>query len=161
MSNSSLRGVCSLNFLISNGKDLALTRTIAPAVDAVEYQSVRYNVTTKNNRYVGAGPEIDEAWREISYDSELFILVLCWFDLRFGSGRSNDHTRRALWTWHARKLVESHPSRDGGAGLSCRNGSLPPSSLSQSPEKSDLQGILRALGRRVRPWSRSSAGSHR
>ncbi|MCJ1334066.1 hypothetical protein MMC10_010773 [Thelotrema lepadinum] len=40
----------------------------SPAVEAVEYQSVRYNVTTKNNRFVGAGPEIDKAWREISYD---------------------------------------------------------------------------------------------
>lgn len=26
-----------------------------------------YNVTTKSNRFVGAGSEVDQAWREISY----------------------------------------------------------------------------------------------
>ena len=42
---------------------------IAPAADAVEYRSVKFNVTTTGNRFVGAGPEVDKAWREISYDS--------------------------------------------------------------------------------------------
>ena len=69
MSNNSLRGVCSLNPPELQRDDLILTLTTAPAVEAVEYQSVRYNVTTKDNRFVGAGPKVDEAWREISYDS--------------------------------------------------------------------------------------------
>ncbi|KIX96926.1 uncharacterized protein Z520_07040 [Fonsecaea multimorphosa CBS 102226] len=40
----------------------------SPAESAVEFNSVRYNITTKGNRFVGAGPEVDKAWREISYD---------------------------------------------------------------------------------------------
>lgn len=42
----------------------------SPAAGAVEYQSVKYNISTKGNRFVGAGPEVDKAWREISYDSK-------------------------------------------------------------------------------------------
>ncbi|OAG34715.1 hypothetical protein AYO21_11107 [Fonsecaea monophora] len=40
----------------------------APADTAVEFKPIKYNVTTSGNRFVGAGPEVDEAWREISYD---------------------------------------------------------------------------------------------
>jgi len=42
----------------------------APAATAVEYQSVKFNVTTEDNPFVGAGPEVDRAWREISYDGK-------------------------------------------------------------------------------------------
>lgn len=42
----------------------------SPAASAVEYEPVRYNITTKGNRFVGAGPDVDRAWREISYDGE-------------------------------------------------------------------------------------------
>ena len=42
----------------------------SPAAPAVEYSSVKYNITTVENRFVGAGPEVDRAWREISYDSK-------------------------------------------------------------------------------------------
>lgn len=42
----------------------------SPAAPAVEYGSVKYNITTLGNRFVGAGPEVDRAWREISYDSK-------------------------------------------------------------------------------------------
>jgi hypothetical protein len=42
----------------------------APAENAVRYGSVKYNITTEGNRFVGAGPEVDKAWREISYDSK-------------------------------------------------------------------------------------------
>ena len=42
----------------------------SPATPAVEYSSVKYNITTVGNRFVGAGPEVDRAWREISYDSK-------------------------------------------------------------------------------------------
>lgn len=42
----------------------------APADTAVEYTTQTYNITTKENRFVGAGPEVDKAWREISYDSK-------------------------------------------------------------------------------------------
>lgn len=40
----------------------------APADVAVKYNNVRYNITTVGNRFVGYGSEVDEAWREISYD---------------------------------------------------------------------------------------------
>ena len=42
----------------------------SPAADAIEYESVRFNVTTQDNRFVGKGPEVDQAWLEISYDSK-------------------------------------------------------------------------------------------
>jgi hypothetical protein len=41
----------------------------SPAAPAVEYQRVKYNLTTKGNRFVGAGPDVDRAWRSISYDA--------------------------------------------------------------------------------------------
>jgi Mycotoxin biosynthesis protein UstYa len=40
----------------------------SPAAGAVRYDAVTYNVTTTDNRFVGFGPEVDEAWRMISYD---------------------------------------------------------------------------------------------
>lgn len=40
----------------------------SPATASVSYNPVKYNVTTKGNQYVGAGPEVDRAWRAISYD---------------------------------------------------------------------------------------------
>ncbi|KAM0452002.1 hypothetical protein ACHAPV_009725 [Trichoderma viride] len=40
----------------------------SPADVSVQYSHVRYNLTTKGNPFVGAGPEVDKAWREISYD---------------------------------------------------------------------------------------------
>jgi hypothetical protein len=50
----------------------------APAAPAVEYNSVKFNITTKANRFVGAGPDVDRAWRAISYDSESFICFCLW-----------------------------------------------------------------------------------
>ena len=50
---------------------------IAPADTSVRYQSVKYNVSTQDNRFVGAGPEVDKAWREISYDSTSSVPL--WF----------------------------------------------------------------------------------
>lgn len=47
-----------------------LILSIAPADNSVRYDHVRYNITTNENPFVGAGPEVDQAWREISYDSE-------------------------------------------------------------------------------------------
>jgi hypothetical protein len=41
----------------------------SPAAPAVEYQRVKYNLTTAGNRFVGAGPDVDTAWRSISYDA--------------------------------------------------------------------------------------------
>ncbi|MCJ1312519.1 hypothetical protein MMC25_006193 [Agyrium rufum] len=47
----------------------------SPAASAVEYEKVKFNITTTENRFVGAGPEVDKAWREISYDvGDLMIL---------------------------------------------------------------------------------------
>jgi hypothetical protein len=40
----------------------------SPAAPAVQYEDVKFNITTKGNRFVGAGPDVDRAWREISYD---------------------------------------------------------------------------------------------
>lgn len=40
----------------------------SPALSSVGYDAIRYNITTKDNPYVGAGPEIERAWRAISYD---------------------------------------------------------------------------------------------
>ena len=40
----------------------------SPADTAIRYDQIKYNITTKGNRFVGAGPEVDRAWREISYD---------------------------------------------------------------------------------------------
>ena len=51
------------------------TSAWSPAAGAVEYESVKYNISTKENRFVGAGPEVDKAWREISYDSTQFLLL--------------------------------------------------------------------------------------
>ncbi|KAH0494725.1 hypothetical protein TgHK011_008316 [Trichoderma gracile] len=39
-----------------------------PADTSVQYKQVRYNITSKGNPFVGAGPEVDRVWREISYD---------------------------------------------------------------------------------------------
>lgn len=40
----------------------------SPADSSVRYEKVKYNITTEGNPFVGAGPEVDRAWREISYD---------------------------------------------------------------------------------------------
>jgi len=40
---------------------------------SVEYQSVKYNISTTENPFVGASPEVDKAWREISYDSRSIL----------------------------------------------------------------------------------------
>lgn len=43
---------------------------IAPVEHAVRYERIVYNTSTIRNRFTGAGPEVDVAWREISYDGE-------------------------------------------------------------------------------------------
>ena len=50
--------------------------TKAPAETAVRYDSLKYNITTKENRFAGAAPEVDKAWREISYDSKLYRALI-------------------------------------------------------------------------------------
>lgn len=40
----------------------------SPADTSVEYNAVWYNFTTKDKPFVGAGPEVDKAWRAISFD---------------------------------------------------------------------------------------------
>lgn len=54
----------------SNSQHIKRPLAWSPAASAVKYEPVRYNITTKGNRFVGAGPDVDRAWREISYDSE-------------------------------------------------------------------------------------------
>jgi hypothetical protein len=44
---------------------------VAPAVEAVKYQNVKFNDTMgEHSPYVGKGPEVDKAWHAISYDSK-------------------------------------------------------------------------------------------
>lgn len=40
----------------------------SPADTSIQYKKTKYNITTDGNRFVGSGPEVDRAWREISYD---------------------------------------------------------------------------------------------
>ena len=39
----------------------------SPADEAVRYERIKYNITTKNNPYVGARQEVDDAWSELYY----------------------------------------------------------------------------------------------
>lgn len=41
----------------------------SPAISSVTYDAVKYNITTQDNPYVGKGPDVDRAWRAISYDT--------------------------------------------------------------------------------------------
>ncbi|KAK1238446.1 hypothetical protein MKX07_006592 [Trichoderma sp. CBMAI-0711] len=57
--------------LILRSSTLHLVRQVSawsPADTSVQYKQVRYNITSKGNPFVGAGPEVDRVWREISYD---------------------------------------------------------------------------------------------
>jgi hypothetical protein len=40
----------------------------SPAASSVQYSNIQYNLSTAQNRFVGQGPAVDKAWREISYD---------------------------------------------------------------------------------------------
>ena len=40
----------------------------SPAASSVAYSTVKYNLSTSDNRFVGKGPVADKAWREISFD---------------------------------------------------------------------------------------------
>jgi hypothetical protein len=60
--------ICSLLSKPSTLEHVQRFSAWSPAAEAVEYQTVRYNLSTKGNRFVGKGPEVDQAWREISYD---------------------------------------------------------------------------------------------
>ena len=62
--------VLSSRIRLSTLKHVQQFSAWSPAASAVEYSSVKYNITTTGNRFVGAGPEVDKAWREISYDSK-------------------------------------------------------------------------------------------
>lgn len=58
----------------SRSRKVSLTTCAAPADSSVRYDHIRYNITTKENPFVGAGPEVDKAWREISYDSKYTLV---------------------------------------------------------------------------------------
>jgi hypothetical protein len=46
-------------------------RPIASAATIVEYERIKFNNTMGiRSPYVGKGPEVDEAWRALSYDSK-------------------------------------------------------------------------------------------
>jgi hypothetical protein len=40
----------------------------SPADVSVKFEQVKFNITSEGNAFVGKGPEVDRAWREISYD---------------------------------------------------------------------------------------------
>lgn len=40
----------------------------SPADVSVSYHQVQFNITSDDNPFVGKGPQVDQAWREISYD---------------------------------------------------------------------------------------------
>lgn len=69
----------------------------APAAEAVEYVKVKFNNTMgQGSPYVGAGPEVDKAWRALSYDSKLSRLDHSKdIVLMINSWRSN-HSNRGL-----------------------------------------------------------------
>ena len=116
MSASFQHGV-SCPYGIWNTRKL-LTSFTAPADVSVRYGHVRYNITTKENRFVGAGPEVDEAWREISYDSEYLHGAACWLDLtRYQSGRPVAFEIRPLEARHARDFSQSQPSHHRRGGV--------------------------------------------
>lgn len=69
MFGDSLRGVRDSYYTTTS--EIADTVVyIAPAASAVRYETIVYNTSTDGNRFTGAGPEVDKAWREISYDGE-------------------------------------------------------------------------------------------
>jgi hypothetical protein len=137
----------------------------APAAPAVEYNSVKFNITTKANRFVGAGPDVDRAWRAISYDSEslyLFLPLDCCIIpsqkfvvafLTYLSGRPDDNAIRASHPRHARVLSESEASTIWSRGLPSWNGSLPSIALHQPAPKGDVQRLLRASWWRICSWT--------
>lgn len=47
----------------------------APADVSVKYNDVKYNFTKSAQKFVGYGPEVDQAWREISYDGEFLGII--------------------------------------------------------------------------------------
>ena len=50
----------------------------APADVSVKYNEIKYNFTKSAQKFVGYGPEVDTAWREISYDGmSLCVRILC------------------------------------------------------------------------------------
>ena len=81
---------------------VSLTSYVAPADSSVRYDHVRYNITTMENPFVGAGPEVDKAWREISYDSECTISLECARFNKLESGRPVDFEVRSLEARYAR-----------------------------------------------------------
>jgi hypothetical protein len=74
MSRSSRLGVSKLH---CPWKTTALNTLIAPAAKAVEYERVKFNNTMgTGSPYVGFGPEVDRAWRAISYDGNFFHFII-------------------------------------------------------------------------------------
>lgn len=152
---------------------LTKMRKTAPAATAVEYQSVKFNVTTEDNPFVGAGPEVDRAWREISYDGKqhhsansdwnetIERLGRLW-DLTFDtSWRSNDFRGWAPKAWYAKVVIKSHTSNIGRGRIPGGYRGLPSASLHQPLTKGDLQRVLRASRRGVRKGSRCPADAYR
>ena len=63
-------GYCKAPCSNTKQRELKFILYQAPAASAVDYQAIKFNVSTKGNRFVGKGPQVDKAWQEISYDSK-------------------------------------------------------------------------------------------
>ncbi|KAH6877071.1 hypothetical protein B0T10DRAFT_413860 [Thelonectria olida] len=65
----------AVSFCLRHGRPSALLCTqelspYSPAESAVEYHTVRYNITPaqEQTEYIGYGPDVDKAWNHITYD---------------------------------------------------------------------------------------------
>lgn len=108
----------------------------APAATSVKYDSIKYNVSTTDNKFVGASPEVDKAWREISYDSMSIITPLFLVINRLNcenSGRPVDIQLGHRKTGHAQDVSKGSSSENGRRRLPSGHGSLPSAALHQSP----------------------------
>jgi len=98
---------CKLSPIALSARQSSPPRT-APADVSVQYKSMKYNVSTKGNPFVGAGPDVDKAWRLISYDGTSFLPLY----LRSGanssySGRPVDIQIKSRTARYARDFSES------------------------------------------------------
>jgi hypothetical protein len=68
MSAGSRHGVSAILGQIKPRVNRRTDNVTAPADVSVKYNDVKYNFTKSEQKFVGYGPDVDTAWREISYD---------------------------------------------------------------------------------------------
>jgi hypothetical protein len=101
-------------YIIQHLMTIMLTRRpIATAATAVEYERIMFNNTMGiGSPYVGKGPEVDKAWRALSYDSKCDQYFNRSSPLTKNSWRSNDNSRRIEDARYARELSKSKTPKD-------------------------------------------------